>query len=190
MAKLIPPPNTVVVRMYRIGHGDCFLLAFPGQNPAEPKYVLIDCGYKPGSPAFINTTPKKITDNLREATGGHIDVAIITHEHQDHVSAFRTERPAFDAMRVDQVWLAWTENPQDPKAQAIARRRDDLGEALVHASLALTRPEAPEASYAHLGNGTNAVYVDPTADLVVVARWIENDALPGIVARVRAALRD
>jgi CubicO group peptidase (beta-lactamase class C family) len=51
-------------------------------------------------------------------------------------------------------------------------------------------PEAPESSYAHLGNGTNAVYVDPTADLVVVARWIENDALPGIVSRVRAALRD
>jgi CubicO group peptidase (beta-lactamase class C family) len=51
-------------------------------------------------------------------------------------------------------------------------------------------PEAPESAYAHLGNGTNAVYVDPTADLVVVARWIENDALAGLVQRVRAALRD
>jgi CubicO group peptidase (beta-lactamase class C family) len=51
-------------------------------------------------------------------------------------------------------------------------------------------PDAPESSYAHLGNGTNAVYVDPEADLVVVARWIESDALPGFVARVRAALRD
>ncbi len=51
-------------------------------------------------------------------------------------------------------------------------------------------PDAPESSYAHLGNGTNAVYVDPEADLVVVARWIESDALPGFVARARAALRD
>ena len=51
-------------------------------------------------------------------------------------------------------------------------------------------PGAPEASYAHLGNGTNAVYVDPTSDLVVVVRWIENDALAGLVTRVRAALRD
>src|SRR5687767_4764343 len=85
--RLIPPADGVVVRMYRIGHGDCFLLAFPGKKANDPKYVLIDCGYKPGSPAFISTTPKQVTDNLRAATGGHIDVAIITHEHQDHVNA-------------------------------------------------------------------------------------------------------
>ena len=29
-ARLIPPENSVTVRMYRIGHGDCFLIAFPG----------------------------------------------------------------------------------------------------------------------------------------------------------------
>ena len=106
MAQLIPPPNTVVVRMYRIGHGDCFLLAFPGTNPAEPTYVLIDCGYKPGSPAFINTTPKKITDNLRDATAGHIDVAIITHEHQDHVNAITATH--FTGFTIGEAWFAWT----------------------------------------------------------------------------------
>lgn len=26
--RLLPAPGTVVVRLYRIGHGDCFLLAF------------------------------------------------------------------------------------------------------------------------------------------------------------------
>ena len=77
--------------MYRIGHGDCFLLAFPGKTATSPKYVLIDCGYKPGSPAFITRRRKKITDNLRDATGGHIDVAIITHEHQDHVNAITND---------------------------------------------------------------------------------------------------
>ena len=29
MPKLIPPENGIVVRMYRIGHGDCFLIAAP-----------------------------------------------------------------------------------------------------------------------------------------------------------------
>ncbi len=33
-------------------------------------------------------------------------------------------------------------------------------------------PSAPESAFAHLGNGTNMVYVDPENDLVVVARWI------------------
>ena len=123
MAQLIPPPNTVVVRMYRIGHGDCFLLAFPGTNPAEPTYVLIDCGYKPGSPAFINTTPKKITDNLRDATAGHIDVAIITHEHQDHVNAITATH--FTGFTIGEAWFAWTEDPDDTLANELRETFND-----------------------------------------------------------------
>ena len=30
---LKPPPGGAVVRMYRIGHGDCFLIAFAGEKP-------------------------------------------------------------------------------------------------------------------------------------------------------------
>ena len=48
-------------------------------------------------------------------------------------------------------------------------------------------PSAPATAFVHLGNGTNAVYVDPENDLVVVARWIENDALDGLIQRVLAA---
>src|SRR5687768_16586106 len=47
MPKLKPPNNGIVVRMYRIGHGDCFLLAMPREGGGNPVYVLIDCGYKP-----------------------------------------------------------------------------------------------------------------------------------------------
>jgi len=51
-------------------------------------------------------------------------------------------------------------------------------------------PSAPESSFFHLGAGTNAVYADPENDLVVVVRWIERDALDGLVARVLGAIRD
>lgn len=51
-------------------------------------------------------------------------------------------------------------------------------------------PSAPETAFVHLGNGTNAIYVDPRHDLVVVVRWIENDALDGFVQRVLASLTD
>ena len=51
-------------------------------------------------------------------------------------------------------------------------------------------PSAPPAAFAHLGAGTNLVYVDPEHDLVVVARWIDRDALDGLVARVLAAIED
>ena len=121
--RLIPPANGVVVRMYRIGHGDCFLLAFPGKKADDPKYVLIDCGYKPGSPAFINTTPKEVTDNLRVATGGHIDVAIITHEHQDHVNAIT--KTHFKDFTIGEAWFAWTEDPDDAVANELRKNFKD-----------------------------------------------------------------
>jgi len=49
-------------------------------------------------------------------------------------------------------------------------------------------PAAPPEAFVHLGAGTNAVYVDPVNDLVVVVRWIERTALPGFVERVLAAV--
>lgn len=45
-------------------------------------------------------------------------------------------------------------------------------------------PSAPGNSFVHIGNGTNMIYVDPTNDLVVVARWIENNAMDGFIQRV------
>ena len=49
-------------------------------------------------------------------------------------------------------------------------------------------PVAPAAAYAHVGNGTNVIYVDPENDLVVVARWIENGAVDGFITRVLASV--
>ena len=49
-------------------------------------------------------------------------------------------------------------------------------------------PAAPAQAYAHIGAGTNAIYVDPVHDLVVVVRWIEGKALPGFVERMLAAI--
>ncbi|HEX8317567.1 MAG TPA: serine hydrolase [Longimicrobium sp.] len=48
-------------------------------------------------------------------------------------------------------------------------------------------PSAPATAFAHVGNGTNVIYVDPDNDLVVVARWIANNAVDGLVQRVIAA---
>lgn len=50
-------------------------------------------------------------------------------------------------------------------------------------------PNAPASAFYHVGNGTNIVYVDSENDLVVVVRWIENNALDGIIKRVLEALK-
>jgi beta-lactamase superfamily II metal-dependent hydrolase len=121
--RLKPPPGSATVRMYRTGHGDCFLLAFAGASPDKPVYVLIDCGYKPGSPKYINTKIRDITRSIREATGGRIDVAVITHEHQDHVNGITTGN--FAGIMIGQTWLAWTEDPDDGIANKLRTAFND-----------------------------------------------------------------
>ncbi len=49
-------------------------------------------------------------------------------------------------------------------------------------------PAAEEASFAHLGAGSNVIYADPRHDLVVVARWIRRDAMAEFLKRVLAAV--
>jgi CubicO group peptidase (beta-lactamase class C family) len=49
-------------------------------------------------------------------------------------------------------------------------------------------PSAPASAFAHIGNGTNIVYVDPEHDLVAVVRWIDNKAIDGFLQRLIAAL--
>lgn len=45
-------------------------------------------------------------------------------------------------------------------------------------------PSAPATAFAHVGNGTNMIYVDPENDLVIVVRWIEQRAIDGFLQRV------
>ena len=48
-------------------------------------------------------------------------------------------------------------------------------------------PSAPATAFAHIGNGTNMIFVDPEHDLVAVVRWIEGGAEDGFVKRLLAA---
>jgi CubicO group peptidase (beta-lactamase class C family) len=45
-------------------------------------------------------------------------------------------------------------------------------------------PSAPASAFAHVGNGTNMIYVDPENDLVAVVRWIDRKALDEFVKRL------
>jgi len=45
-------------------------------------------------------------------------------------------------------------------------------------------PSAPATSFAHIGAGTNVVYVDTEHDLIIVARWIQDKAIDELIKRV------
>ncbi|MFN2437631.1 MAG: serine hydrolase domain-containing protein [Chitinophagaceae bacterium] len=47
---------------------------------------------------------------------------------------------------------------------------------------------APASAFVHVGNGTNIIYVDRDHDLVMVVRWIENNAINEMVKKVLEAV--
>lgn len=160
-SRLIPPEGGAVVRMYRIGHGDCFLIAFAGTDTKKPTYVWIDCGYKPGSQAKLPepTTASEVAASIVASTGGFIDVAVITHEHQDHVNAI-TEMN-FRDLKVGTVWFAWTENPQDELANRLRQKYRDQLLGLIDAGSRLRAASArPGAADATSGAASSLAYVE------------------------------
>jgi hypothetical protein len=134
---LATPPR-ISIRMYRQGLGDCFLITFPGET-GRPFYMLIDCGVVLGTPDPA-TRMKSVVGNIAQITGNQINLLVVTHEHWDHVSGFIQVQDLFEKLKIQQVWVAWTEDPTDPLANKLrAERRtaeDALRIAVSHLALA------------------------------------------------------
>src|SRR5262245_59616483 len=83
-----PGRHRARIRMYRVGLGDCFLLTFY-TGPA-PRHMLIDCGMFKGSRLKSSAVDRDMQSNvvtdIAKDSGGKLGVAVITHEHMDHVS--------------------------------------------------------------------------------------------------------
>jgi hypothetical protein len=114
------------VRMYLQGLGDCFLVTLPHKNGpggGDPYRIMIDCGVILGTPEPANRMTKVVEDVVRE-TDGHVDLLLATHAHWDHISGFTQAEAAFKKLKVDEVWLPWTEDPNDPNGRKVQDDRD------------------------------------------------------------------
>lgn len=49
-------------------------------------------------------------------------------------------------------------------------------------------PSAPTTAFTHIGNGTNAIYVDPEHDLVAVIKWMDDKSIDGFLKLMLSAL--
>src|SRR6516165_703301 len=125
----------VKVRMYRQGLGDCFLVTLPRKN-GEPYYLMIDCGVVLGT-SDAASKMKMVVNSIVETTGGHLDLLVITHEHWDHLSGFVQAKDLFTKLKIDKVWFAWTEDPDDELARKLRSERQALRLALTSASARL-----------------------------------------------------
>jgi hypothetical protein len=130
--------------MYRQGLGDCLLLTF---NPgASPVHMLVDCGTLGATTTGVKM--KQVVDDIFNETRGtaprgHLHLLVATHEHKDHVSGFGSQQPVFDQIDVDNVWVAWTENPSDDDAKDLEEFEKDLMDAVALSARRLIDNEAP-----------------------------------------------
>jgi hypothetical protein len=100
--------------MYRPGLGDCFLLTFTSGNTKS--HILIDCGI------FVGTADEKarisqIAQHILTETDQRVNALVATHEHWDHVAGFHYARSTFDQLQTEEIWVAWTEDPDQTIAQ-------------------------------------------------------------------------
>jgi beta-lactamase superfamily II metal-dependent hydrolase len=138
------------IRMYRVGFGDCFLLSLPAESGAA--HILVDCGVH--SQGDAKTIGDAVNDIARES-GGRLALVIATHAHQDHVSGFGRFGDAFRKLSVGEVWMPWTENPNDATAAKLKRKQLALIGLLEHHFLAMPKADA-QARYAIQNLAPNA----------------------------------
>lgn len=142
---MAPPESGVTVRMYRLhGLGDCFLLAFRAKD-GSGRYMLIDCGILTGTKGGA-TRLKAVAEDIAAATDHHLHILVATHEHWDHVSGFQYAKDIFDTIQVDKVWLAWTEDPQNPLAKRLRAKHNNALRALSAAATRLKAAGDPNAA--------------------------------------------
>lgn len=116
-----------------MGTGDCFVLKFKSQE-VEQFTMMIDCGVWTGKKSKI----EKYIKDIKNYVNDHLNVLVITHEHLDHVYGIQSCESLFTTnFTIDEIWMGWSENDDDPKVKQWKKDYGDKKKALAIASLKL-----------------------------------------------------
>ncbi len=139
--------TTIEIRCYCHGLGDCMLVKL-AKADGSPFWMLFDCGIH-SSAKGGGAIMKVVAEDIRQTTGGVIDVVVGTHEHWDHLSGFKQAKDIFDQIEVREVWFSWAENPADADARKLDKYKGDVSAALAVAAIRMS--ETPTLSMVSKG---------------------------------------
>jgi hypothetical protein len=91
--------------------------------------MLVDCGVASGTMEAAAKI-EAILNDVTKTTGGHLDLLILTHKHWDHLSGLVLAESLFSKLKIDELWLPWTEDPKDELAQKLSAEQWRLRAAL------------------------------------------------------------
>ncbi|WP_455389411.1 MBL fold metallo-hydrolase, partial [Petrachloros mirabilis] len=173
------------IRMYHVGFGDCILVTFP-----KNLHMLVDCGVH--WEADMGQIPNAV-NNIEEVTKGRLNVVVGTHRHVDHLSGFDSEKNAFARMTVDEVWLSFVMNDQDPAGSALLAWEQRLAQACEAEAL----PIAQTLSLLAASNNRAIKTLTEGFANKPGIRWmpedkevLKTDALPGAKVQILGPQRD
>ena len=119
--------DSVLIRMYDVGFGDCFFVKI--NLAGATCKMMFDCGSIKAGPRPIEDVVKDVIEAAKDPDlKSRIDVIVATHRHKDHVSGFAS--PLWKSVEVKEVWMPWTENPDDPAARRVRESQSKLAAAL------------------------------------------------------------
>ena len=120
-------PDSVRIRMYNVGFGDCILLMFDFAD--GPRTMLVDCGaHLGGSASPMASVRADLFEAVRRDGTPRIDVVVATHRHFDHISGFDSKD--WDGVSVGEVWMPWTEERGVVAADALRTKQKRAAAAL------------------------------------------------------------
>lgn len=104
-------PDSLTIRTYNVGFGDCFLLTFAYAG-GDPRHVLIDFGSQ-ATKGGAGKVLTKVAQSIRDVTGGKLHVVVATHRHQDHIRGFglKDAGEIIESLNPDVILQPWTEDP-------------------------------------------------------------------------------
>jgi beta-lactamase superfamily II metal-dependent hydrolase len=105
----------LLVRLFRVGFGDCIFLQIPDKDKLFT--VLIDCGTSAPAKAVLKPAVKHLIENLPKDEEGnpHLDLMMVTHPHSDHIKGF--DPTWFKGVTIDRIWMSAFMDLAHPKAQ-------------------------------------------------------------------------
>lgn len=125
-------PQSLTIRSYNVGFGDCYLLSF--KYAKKEKHVLIDFGSTRLPKGYGKDHMKAVAANIKERTKDRLHAVVATHRHKDHISGFDTSGGKKSSgqiianLKPEVVVQPWTEDPDldtkaiGPKSSGAERR--------------------------------------------------------------------